>query len=32
MTVAADATYVNTSELTAPEGYKLVLSWRSGHP
>jgi len=26
MTVAADATYVNTSELTAPEGYKLVLS------
>ena len=26
MTVAADATYVNTSKLTAPEGYKLVLS------
>ena len=26
MTVAADATYVNTSELTAPEGYELVLS------
>ena len=26
MTVAADATYVTTSELTAPEGYKLVLS------
>ena len=26
MTVAADATYINTSELTAPEGYKLVLS------
>ena len=26
MTVAADATYVSTSELTAPEGYKLVLS------
>ena len=26
MTVAADATYVNTSELTAPKGYELVLS------
>ena len=26
MTVAADATYVNTSALTAPEGYELVLS------
>ena len=26
MTVAADATYVNTSELTAPEGYELVLA------
>ncbi|WP_425371294.1 hypothetical protein [Gemmiger formicilis] len=26
MTVAADATYVNTSKLTAPEGYELVLS------
>ena len=24
MTVAADATYVNTSELTAPEGYELA--------
>ena len=26
MTVAADATYINTSALTAPEGYELVLS------
>ena len=26
MTVATDATYVNTSELTAPKGYELVLS------
>ena len=26
MTVAADATYVNTSALTAPEGYELVLA------
>ena len=26
MTVAADATYINTSKLTAPEGYELVLS------
>ena len=26
MTVAADATYVNTSALAAPEGYELVLS------
>ena len=26
MTVAADATYINTSTLTAPEGYELVLS------
>ena len=26
MPVAADATYVNTSALTAPEGYELVLS------
>ena len=26
MTVAADATYINTRALTAPEGYELVLS------
>ena len=26
MTVPADATYVNTSKLTAPAGYKLVLA------
>ena len=26
MTVAADATYINTSALTAPDGYELVLS------
>ena len=26
MEVAADATYINTSALTAPEGYELVLS------
>ena len=26
MTVDADATYINTSKLTAPEGYELVLS------
>ena len=26
MTVSADATYVNTSALTAPAGYKLVLA------
>ena len=26
MTVAADATYINTSKLTAPEGYELVLA------
>ena len=26
MTVAADATYINASALTAPEGYELVLS------
>ena len=35
MTVAADATYVNTSELTAPEGYELAevgdLAIRDGY-